>query len=312
MDYIGKKVVIGGAGIMGASIAQVYAKAEFLVTIYDLNDELLNKGRDLIKINQETMVKEGMISESGSQALMNRISYSCDKNCFRDVFLVVESIIEKIEIKHSFWEEVSSLVPADALLATNTSGLSISKIAAKVKDPSRFGGQHWLNPPHLIPVCEIIRGDKTSDDTMLKLKELTEYLGKKPVVLNRDIPGFVINRIQFAVLREALSLVESGAVSLEDVDNVMKYGMGLRYACLGPFEIADLGGLDTFDSISSYLFADLADNKERSALLHGLVEKGSLGVKAKKGFYDYSDGRDQETIRHRDQMFIKLAKCLYE
>ena len=310
MEFNGKKAVIAGAGVMGASIAQVYAKAGFLVTLYDLNDDFLDKGRNLIRLNQETMVKDEMISADDSKQLVDSIIYTYDKGCFSDAYIVVESIIEKMEIKHSFWAEVSEIAPADALFVTNTSGLSITEIAKAIKDPSRFAGQHWLNPPHIIPLCEIIRGEETSEDTMQKVMDLTSSLDKIPVRLNRDLPGFVTNRIQFAVLREALYLVESGAVSLEDVDKVMKYGLGIRYACLGPFEIADLGGLDTFNSISSYLFADLADTKEKSPLLSGLAEKGEFGVKSKKGFFDYSDGRDEEVIRYRDEMYIKISKCL--
>jgi len=307
-----QKVIIAGTGIMGASIAQVYAQNGYNVTLYDISDEAIRRGKDLITINQEIMVKEGMLTEEESKKLVERLTYTRDKMCFKDAFLVVETIVEKLEIKRKFWSEISIITPDDAILATNTSGLRITDIAKAVYKSERFAGLHWLNPPHLIPLVEVIKGDDTSDETIQKLVELTEGINKKPVVINKDINGFIINRMQFSILREALHIVKSGAATIEDIDNVFKYGLGMRYACLGPFETADLGGLDTFNLISSYLFADLSDEKNGSEELRKLVCEGSLGVKSGKGFYDYSNGRGEEVIKKRDSDFIKLARCLYE
>lgn len=171
-------------------------------------------------------------------------------------------------------------------------------------------GQHWLNPPHLLPLCEIIAGEKTGEEAILKMRELVVGLNKQPVVV-KDINGFIINRIQFAVLREALYIVDSGAATFEDVDTVLKAGMGLRYAALGPFGVADFGGLDTFEHINSYLNADLCDAKEGNAGLKAMVESGKLGVKSGCGFYDYSGDKAQKAIQERDRMYIELAKVLY-
>lgn len=156
-----------------------------------------------------------------------------------------------------------------------------------------------------------IIGKDTSEKTVAKMKKLVIGLNKKPVCV-KDINGFIINRLQFAILREAMYIVDSGAATVEDIDAVMKYGMGLRLAALGPFRIADLGGLDTFDHISRYLFTDLCDAKEGNAGLHKMVLEGKLGVKSGEGFYDYSNGKDAEAIKERDELFIKLAKCLYK
>ena len=135
-------------------------------------------------------------------------------------------------------------------------------------------------------------------------------VGKKPVTV-KDAPGFVLNRLQFAILREAMYIVENGIASMEDVDNTFKYGLGMRYAAIGPFETADLGGLDTFYNIASYLFADLSDRKDPNKMLADLFNAGSYGVKSCKGYYDYSNGKDKEAIQHRDKMFLKLKECLY-
>ena len=252
---MGKKVVLAGAGTMGASLAQVYALAGWETYLYNRSENGLKRAQELIAINEAVLVEEGIISEERSRRAVDAINLTTDKSCFTVAELVVESIVEDLEAKRSFWAEISELVKEDALLATNTSGLHITDIAKAVKNPSRFVGQHWLNPPHLLPLCEIIVGKQTSQETVDKMRALVSDLGKSPVVV-KDINGFVINRLQFAILREALHIVESGAATLEDVDTVMKAGLGLRYAALGPFGVADMGGLDVFAHISSYLNAE--------------------------------------------------------
>lgn len=307
---IEKSVVMAGAGTMGASLAQVYAKAGYKTVVYDIADNCLERGRHLIEINEKTLVDEDIITAEESEKIMSLITFTTDKSCFSDCGLVVESIVENMDIKKNFWKEVSALVQDDTLLATNTSGLHITEIAEAVKGPERFVGQHWLNPPHLLPLCEIVVGEKTSEDTVKKMRQLVKELGKSPVVV-KDINGFLINRIQFAVLREVLYLVETGAATVEDIDTVMKAGMGLRYAALGPFGVADFGGLDTFDHINSYLNESLCDSKEGSPLLRKMVEEGKLGVKSGEGFYDYSGDKADKAVAQRDKLYIELAKTLY-
>lgn len=304
------KVVIAGAGVMGASLAQVYALSGYDTVLYDVIESGLEKGKHLVDLNQETLISEGIITPEESKKAYSLIGYTLDKDCFKDCDLVVECIIERLDVKQSFWTEVSEIVPAEALLATNTSGLHITEIAEAVKLPERFIGQHWLNPPHLLPLCELIVGEKTSNETVQKMRKLVEGLGKSPVVV-KDINGFIINRIQFAVLREALHIVGMGAATFEDVDTVLKAGMGLRYAALGPFGVADFGGLDTFDRINSYLNKDLSDSKEGNKLLHAMVAEGKLGVKSGAGFYDYSGDKADKAIKERDKLYIQLAKVLY-
>lgn len=304
------RVVIAGSGVMGASLAQVYTLAGYETIVYGNSEAGIERGKNLISLNQETMIKEGLVTAEESGAAMERISFTLERDCFKDCFLVVENIVEDLEIKKTFWKEISEIVPEDALLATNTSGLSITKIAEACHGPERFMGQHWLNPPHLLPLCEIIKGEKTSEENAAAMRKLIEGMGKRPVVV-KDISGFIVNRIQFAVLREALNIVDMGAASYEDVDTVLKAGLGLRYAALGAFGVADFGGLDTFDRINSYLNADLSDSKEGNKRLHDMVLSGKLGVKSGEGFYDYSGDKKDEAIRMRDSLYIRLAKLLY-
>lgn len=305
-----KKVVLAGAGVMGASLAQVYALADYEVVVYDVVQAGIDKGKHLIDLNQETLISEGIITKEQSEKALARISFTMDMECFRDCSLVVECVVERMDIKHDFWKKASEIAPEEALLSTNTSGLKITEIAEAVKKPERFMGQHWLNPPHLIPLCEIIIGEKTAQENVDKMKELVKGLGKIPVVV-KDINGFITNRIQFALLREAFYIIESGAATFEDVDMALKGGMGLRYAALGPFGVADFGGLDTFDHINSYLNADLCNATEGNKMLRSMVEAGKLGVKSGQGFYDYSGDKADKAIKERDKKYIELAKILY-
>ena len=305
-----KRIVIAGAGTMGSSMGETFAKYGYDVTLYDIFPSALEKAGNLIRLNQETEVAEHVVTPEESAALLERIRYSEDKACFEGADLVVEAILEKLDVKHAFWAEISALVPEDAILASNTSGLSSTAIAEVVKRPERFGGMHWINPPHLIPLIEVIQGKKTDDETAAAIRDMALAVEKKPVIV-QDAPGFALNRIQLAVLRECLHIVEQGIATPEAVDDVMKYGLGMRYACLGPFEVCDLGGLDIFYNIASYLFEDLADEKAPFGMLADRFEKGQYGVKTAAGFYDYAGGKDAEKIKYRDRMFTKISKCLF-
>ncbi len=306
-----KHIVIAGAGLMGASMAQIFAKYDYKITLYDIADTGIAKGKELIRINQATSIEEGDITKEKSGQILSNISYSMDMNCFKDADYVIEAIVENTEVKKKFWSEVSERISCDAVLTSNTSGLSITEIAKAVKKPERFAGMHWVNPPHLIPLVEVIAGDQTAEEALMIVKAVAESIHKKPVLVKKDVNGFILNRLQYSVLREALYIVENEIASVEDVDNVMKYGLGMRYAGIGPFETVDLGGMDTFYKVGSYLFRELSDKKEVPALLEELYQNGDYGTKTGKGFYDYSGDKAEKAIENRDKTFIKLSKCLF-
>jgi 3-hydroxybutyryl-CoA dehydrogenase len=306
-----RKIGIAGAGTMGSGIAQIFGRKGYKVVITDISEEVLNKSKKLIEIFNSSLIEENIITELEAKTAIENISFSTDKNVFFDADLIIEAIIEKMDIKQEFWKEVEEIAREDTILATNTSGLSIVEISKKVKRKERFVGMHFWNPPHIIPLVEIIRGDITNDETVNILVELIKIIDKEPVVVQKDAPGFIGNRLQFAAFREALNIVEEGIATPEDVDRAMKYGPGFRYPILGPLETADLGGLDTFYYISSYLFNALSDVKEPQDILKKLMDNKELGVKSKKGFYDYSDGKDEETIKNRDKMFFKMLTNIH-
>lgn len=306
-----KKVGIAGAGTMGSGIAQIFARKGYEVVVTDISEEYLEKSKRLVQIFNESLIEEGIMTSMEASEAVSLISYNTSKEVFADCQLIIEAIVEKMDIKQVFWQEVEGIASKDSYFATNTSGLSINGISKLVEDKSRFIGMHFWNPPHIIPLVELIRADDTADDTVAVLRELLTIIEKEPVVVQKDAPGFIGNRLQFAAFREALHIVNEGIADIEDVDRAMRYGPGFRYPIIGPLQTADLGGLDTFYYISSYLFNELSDMKEPPEMLKKLMDNKELGVKSKKGFYDYSYGKDEEAIKNRDKMLFSMLKYIH-
>lgn len=303
-----KKIGIAGSGIMGSGIAQLFARKGYTVIVTDIKEEFLENSKKLIATFNSSLIEEGLMEGFEVENTIKNIRYYTDKKGFSDCDVIIEAIIERMDIKQEFWQEVEEITRGDAIFATNTSGLSINEISKNINNKERFIGMHFWNPPHIIPLVELIKGDQTNDNTVNLSQDLLKRIDKESVIVKKDAAGFIGNRIQFAVLREALNIVEQDIATIEDVDRAMKYGPGFRYPIIGPLETADLGGLDTFYYISSYLFENLSDAKEPQEILRDLMENGNLGVKSKKGFYDYSDGKDMEAIKQRDKMLLKMLK----
>ena len=254
-------------------------------------------------------VAAGEATAEEAEKIIAALKFTNNMEDLKDSDIIVESIIEKLDIKQEFWKKISSMVRPDAILTTNTSGISIDAIAKDITGKHRFLGMHWMNPSHLIPCIEIIRGTETDDASTNAVIELAHAVGKKTTVCKKDVPGFILNRIQFAILRECISLVEDGIANVEDVDACMKYGLGFRYAAYGPFEVADFGGVDTFHHIAEYLNPLLCNETKVQELIDNIYKNGHYGVKTGKGFYDY-EGKDP--ITERDQKFVKIYNALYK
>ncbi len=307
-----QKIGIAGAGLMGASMSQIFAKFGYDVTVYDAFPAALEKGKALVEVNQKTQVESGEATAADAARILAALKFTDNMDALADCDIIIESIIENLEIKQDFWAKLSRTVRPDCILTTNTSGISINAIAKDIVGKHRFLGMHWMNPAHLIPCIEIIRGDETDDASTDAVIALAHAVGKKTTVCKKDVPGFILNRLQLAILRESIALVEQGIANVEDVDACMKYGLGFRYAAFGPFEVVDFGGIDTFHHIASYLNKELCRETDVQKLLDDHYAAGEFGVKSGKGFYDYANGKDKEALQNRDEKFVKIYKALYE
>jgi len=299
-----RNIAIAGAGTMGAGIGQILAQHGYHIKLLDLTKTDLDRGRSTIQANIETLQAHDMITPEAIERIDRNISYTTTIEDVSEVDLVIEAIVEKLAIKQAFWTRVEPLVGPDTILASNTSGLSIDAMSETITKPERFIGMHFWNPPHIMPLVELIKGKQTTDEVVTRLETLCQRLGKVSVVVQKDVPGFIGNRLQFAVLREALHLLEAGIATAEDIDKAMRFGPGFRYPHLGPIETADLGGLDVFALISEYLNRELSDEKGVSARLQDKVSQGHLGTKTGRGFYDYPADTLIEVLRQRDERLL--------
>ena len=301
-----RNVHIAGAGVMGSAIAQVFALAGYTVSVYDISQAALEKVGETVQNNLNYLIERQKLAPDAAEQALARISTTADMADFSTADLVIEAIIEKMDIKQSFFQRLEAIVAPDALLATNTSGLSINGIGALLRDKSRFLGANWWTPAYIIPLVEIVRCDETADATVQALYDILTAVGKKPIVINREVSGFVGNRMQFALFREAMHIVEEGLATPEDVDKVLKYGLGLRYAVLGPFSVADYGGVDTYFHISDSLFADLDTRQDANTLIRKLYEAGHYGLKTGEGFYTYPAEDRQRLLDARDDKLLAI------
>ncbi len=285
-----KNICVVGAGMMGHGIAQVFAAKDFNVYIYARRHEGLLVAMENIRSNLSRMVQKGVIKESDIEKTISRISTTMDMGeATANAQLVIENVSENMELKQHFFHELDQLCSPETILTTNTSVMSISEIASKAERRERIVGTHFWNPPYLIPLVEVVKGNDTSDEVMETTYQVMKIAGKRPVKVMKDVPGFLCNRLQHALWREAVSIVQNGIADAAGVDEAIKTGFGLRLPVLAPLENADMVGLDLILAIHNYIFKYLEDSHEPSPILREKVEKGELGFKSGKGFYTWTD-----------------------
>jgi 3-hydroxybutyryl-CoA dehydrogenase len=304
-----KAVSIIGAGLMGHGIAAVFARYGYTVTIMDVKQEFLRNAQARIEKELNRCIEGGQMTRNQCDEAMRRIKTTVDmREVAANADLIVEAVIEKIDAKRQVFSDLEKFAPPGAILASNTSGLPITQIASFTKTPERVVGTHFWNPPLLMRAVEVIRGERTSDQTVAVTKEILARVGKRPVVVSKDVPGQVGIRILYTMLREAISLVEKGVASAQDVDTIIQEALGTRLPILGVLELADLSGLDLALAVSNNLFKDLDASKEPHALLKEKVARGETGAKSGKGFYDWSKRSLPEIIKKRDDHLLKLMR----
>lgn len=289
-NKVGKNITIVGSGLMGSGIAQIFATRNYNVTLLDTQEKSLSQAIESIRANLTLMARNGIGNQSEIEFAISNIRLTMDlKEAVRNADFVFECVSENLELKQSLFCQLDALCPKETILATNTSVISITEIAQKAQQhQERIVGTHFWNPPFLIPLVEVIRAKNTSDEVFEATFELLLKVGKHPVRVNKDVPGFVANRLQHALWREAISIVERGIADESTVDECVRYGFGLRLPVLGPLENADMVGTDLTLAIHEYILKDLESSPEPSPLLREKVVNGDLGFKTGKGFSDWS------------------------
>ncbi|MFH1489838.1 MAG: 3-hydroxyacyl-CoA dehydrogenase family protein [Pseudomonadota bacterium] len=311
-----EKATVVGAGIMGHGVAQLLAQNGIRVDLVDINPEYLERARGLIRDNLDFMVKLGELVPDAVEGILNRINVGTDLTaCLPGAGYVLEAVSENFDLKRRVWSRLSQDAPADCILASNTSSYDINELAEGVKGQERIVGTHWFHPPQITPCVEVIPGDGASAENIQWTVDFLESLGKVPTVC-KSAPGFVANRIQMAMAREAIALVEEGLATPQEVDRVVKTSFGFRLGAYGPFEIMDQAGADTYLSVFEYLFSKLPrDHFRPPPLLQKQVAAGRLGLKSSQGFYDYGPDAADAIRRDRDRKFysrLNLVKSEWE
>ena len=278
-------VMVVGAGLMGSGIAQVSAIAGHDVILRDITDEAVGKGRGAIEASLARFAEKGAISAEDAQAALARITGTTDLDGAAEADIIVEAIIEEVDLKAALFADLDRLAPQGAILATNTSAIPITRIAAATRRPEAVVGTHFFSPVPMMKLCELVRGLKTSDETLAAARTWAEGIGKTCIVVNRDVAGFVTTRIITALVNEAIRLVETGVASPEDVDIACKLGFG---HAMGPLATADLTGIDVMRRASMSIFNETAEKAfYPPELITRMAIAGDLGRKSGRGFYTY-------------------------
>ncbi|WP_338932155.1 3-hydroxyacyl-CoA dehydrogenase family protein [Streptomyces netropsis] len=280
-----KKLAVIGAGLMGSGIAQVSAQAGWDVVLRDVTGAALTRGTDGIKASYDKFVSKGKLDADVAEAALARITATTDLDATADADIVVEAVFEDVDTKREIFRTLDGLVKDETVLASNTSAIPITKIAAATQRPERVVGAHFFSPVPMMQLCELVRGYKTSDETLATAREFAEGVGKTCIVVNRDVAGFVTTRLISALVVEAAKLYESGVASAEDIDIACKLGFG---HAMGPLATADLTGIDILMHATDNIYTECQDEKfAPPELMRRMVDAGDLGRKSGQGFYQH-------------------------
>ncbi|MER5961219.1 3-hydroxyacyl-CoA dehydrogenase family protein [Streptomyces sp. NPDC002057] len=280
-----RKLAVIGAGLMGSGIAQVSAQAGWDVVLRDVTDAALTRGTDGIKASYDRFVAKGKLDAADAEAALGRITATTEFEAVADADIVVEAAFENLDVKHEIFRSLDKVAKDGAVLASNTSAIPITKIAAVTGRPEAVVGAHFFSPVPMMQLCELVRGYKTSDETLAATREFAESVGKTCIVVNRDVAGFVTTRLIAALVVEAAKLQESGVATAEDIDIACKLGFG---HAMGPLATADLTGIDILVNAANNIYTESQDEKfAPPELMRRMVDAGDIGRKSGQGFYKY-------------------------
>lgn len=297
-------VAVIGSGIMGPGIAATMARSGAAVRVYDISEDALTAARTAY--DRALRVTNGI---DGERETADPVFTTDIAEALDGVGLVIEAVPEKIEIKRDVHGKIERLIGDEVVIATNTSGIPITDMAATMRTPGRFVGMHWSNPPHLIPMIEVIPGEQTDASVVDQMVQIVRDVGYEPVV-EREIAGFVENRVLYAIMRECVALVEAGIISQKDLDTCVKWGIGYKLAVVGPMRLLDMAGLDTYSNVSSYLNAQLDSSEGVPKMISKLTEQGRLGMKSGAGIFEYGEGEVDATRQKIVAGLVDVRKTL--
>lgn len=301
-----KNILICGAGLMGKNIAYVMtSNPEFEVTLYDTKEQEPKEG---IRKSTRELVEKGIITSEEVEERLKRVHFTADFDnpAVKNADIVIEAVFEDMDIKREIFKNLEERCSADAIFCTNSSVMSPSEISQNLKHRERFVGTHFWNPAHLIPLVEVIKSDATADAVAQTMMDIFDAVGKKPVLCKKDVPGFIANRMQHALWREAVYIVEAGIADAKTVDDAVKYSFGLRLPQLAPLENADMVGLDLTYNIHKTVLNNLCDSHEPSPLLAKLKDEGNLGFKSGEGFQKWTKDEQEKLSSDLNKYLIKM------
>jgi 3-hydroxybutyryl-CoA dehydrogenase len=298
-----------GCGTMGHSIALSAAWAGIEVKISGVNEQDLATADKGLRNKLTVMVQNDLFNEAMAEEIRKRIVFSTSlEEVVQGATFIIEVIPENIQMKRELYKEIEAICGKDTVLASNTSGFTPTSLAEETEYPNRFIVTHFWNPGHLIPLVEVVKGEKTDQETVERAMNLLTKMNKKPILINKEVPGFIGNRLQYALFREAQSLLDEGVATKEDIDAAVTYSIGRRLPITGPLMTADMGGLDVFSAISNYLFEDLSTEDKSGAHLSNLVNQKKFGDKSGEGFYMWDQETSEAINAEREKTLIHFLK----
>lgn len=304
-----ERIAIIGCGTMGHSIALSAAWAGYDVTMHGIAVEELKNALAGMESKLQVLIDNDLLTIEEAKAVKDRVTtVTTIEDAVKEATFIIEAVPERLELKQKIFKQLDELCDPTVILASNTSAISPTDIVSKTKHPERTVITHFWHPAHLIPLVEVVRGSKTNDETVERSMKLMNAMNKKPIEVKKEAPGFVGNRLQFALLREAQHILEEGIASKEDIDAAVIYSIGRRLPITGPFLSADMGGLDVYTDISNYLYKDLSTVKQSASSMQKLLEEGDLGSKTGKGYYEWSAEFTEEMNTEREKELIRYVK----